>query len=203
MKDLSIYCIGDSLVYGYGVRRAQCWTKLLSDMTGARVINCGVNGDTTAGMLSRLNAAILPEMKSGGGACCAVIMGGYNDIFFSGSDASARANIAAMTMTLRSEGVVPIVCIPGGIGRSGFPEQWAELTDFEEARRMIEDYSLWLEQYCRSFLIKHADMRPAFKSAGDGIFLDGIHPNPDGQVLIAKALAETITVWSVEFGVWS
>ena len=195
MKDLSIFCIGDSLVYGYGVRRSQFWTGLLSELTGAKVENCGINGDTTAGMLSRLHTWILPEMrKSSSGCCCAVILGGCNDIFFTGSDLTARENMVAMTMALRAAGVRPIVCIPGGIGKSGFPEEWAALVDFRKSAKIMEDYADWLAKYCAAFGIDCVDLRPAFAMAGEEFFLDGIHPGPEGQRIIAQSLCEVIAI---------
>ena len=50
----TIICIGDSLTYGFGVRRAQCWTKLAAEMSGWTIVNCGICGDTTGGMLVRM-----------------------------------------------------------------------------------------------------------------------------------------------------
>ena len=44
----TIICLGDSLTYGYGVRRAQCWTELAAEMSGWNVINRGICGDTSA-----------------------------------------------------------------------------------------------------------------------------------------------------------
>ena len=51
---MELICIGDSLTYGYGVRRSECWTMLAAQESGWTVRNCGVSGDTTGGMLVRL-----------------------------------------------------------------------------------------------------------------------------------------------------
>ena len=32
--DMEIICLGDSLTYGYGVRRSQCWTELAARESG-------------------------------------------------------------------------------------------------------------------------------------------------------------------------
>ena len=64
---MDMICIGDSLTYGYGVRRAQCWTELASEMSGWTLVNHGICGDTTGGMLVRMRE-ILRE-KSGRERC--------------------------------------------------------------------------------------------------------------------------------------
>ena len=41
-----------------------------------------------------------------------LLMGGSNDVFYSGSDAAARENMGAMIHQLFSVGVLPVVGIP-------------------------------------------------------------------------------------------
>ena len=80
----TIICIGDSLTYGYGVHRAQCWTKLAAEMSGWTIVNRGVCGDTTGGMLVRMRE-ILREGIGEKNERCFLLMGGCNDILYSGS----------------------------------------------------------------------------------------------------------------------
>ena len=80
----TIICLGDSLTYGYGVRRAQCWTELAAKMSGWNVVNRGICGDTTGGMLVRLREILREEIGERDERCF-LLMGGCNDIFFSGS----------------------------------------------------------------------------------------------------------------------
>lgn len=192
-KNVSVFCIGDSLVYGYGVKQSQCWTRLLSEMTGMNVENRGINGDTTSGMLSRLHSSILPEMRNTNRPCCAVIMGGYNDIFLTGSDLSPRENISSMVMTLNAEGIRPIVCIPAGLGKNGFPYEWEKLFDFRKSAEITERYAEWLIKYCKTFAVEYIDLRQTFAGFGETMLLDGIHPNPHGHLLIAKSINEVLS----------
>ena len=46
--------IGDSLTFGYGVHLSQRWTRLCAQETGWELVNEGINGDTTGGMLARM-----------------------------------------------------------------------------------------------------------------------------------------------------
>lgn len=55
MKTYKIVCIGDSITFGYEIKEAQKRTALLSEALGLEIVNCGVNGDTTADMLSRFD----------------------------------------------------------------------------------------------------------------------------------------------------
>ena len=105
---MKLICIGDSLTFGYGVRPSQRWTRLCAQETGWEIVNEGISGDTTGGMLVRLRA-LLAERDICVQRPLVLLMGGANDIFFSGTDTGARANMGAMLNQLLSLGVIPIV----------------------------------------------------------------------------------------------
>ena len=72
----SIICLGDSLTSGVGAEPGQDYPSLLSGYLGRKVINAGVNGDTTRDALKRIKKDVLeqdPQMVI-------VILGG-NDFF--------------------------------------------------------------------------------------------------------------------------
>ena len=73
--NMIIACLGDSLTYGYGIPRPKVWTTLLARRTGIDVRNCGINGDTTGGMLARFHPQVVQA-----GADAVLIMGGFNDL---------------------------------------------------------------------------------------------------------------------------
>ncbi len=59
----TIVALGASNTYGKGVSRGQAYPAQLEALLrarglNARVINAGINGDTTGGMLARLNGAV-------------------------------------------------------------------------------------------------------------------------------------------------
>lgn len=101
---MKLICIGDSLTFGYGVRPSQRWTRLCAQETGWEIVNEGISGDTTGGMLVRLRA-LLAERDICVQRPLVLLMGGANDIFFSGTDTGARANMGAMLNQLLSLGV--------------------------------------------------------------------------------------------------
>ena len=128
----TIICLGDSLTYGYGVRRAQCWTELAAEMSGWNVVNRGICGDTTGGMLVRLREILREEIGQRNERCF-LLMGGCNDIFFSGSSTGARENMAAMAHQLFAEGEMPLIAVGPGIADGSYPSMWSDLVDFPEA----------------------------------------------------------------------
>ena len=135
----TIICLGDSLTYGYGVRRAQCWTELAAEMSGWNVVNRGICGDTTGGMLVRLREILREEIGQRNERCF-LLMGGCNDIFFSGSSTGARENMAAMAHQLFAEGEMPLIAIGPGIADGSYPSMWSDLVDFPEAGKVIRQY---------------------------------------------------------------
>lgn len=60
---MKITCLGDSICYGYGVQPEQAWISLLTkelaeEMPGLQIINAGVNGETAADGLGRLDGLL-------------------------------------------------------------------------------------------------------------------------------------------------
>ena len=197
----TMICIGDSLTYGYGVRRAQCWTTIASKMSGWTLRNYGICGDTTGGMLIRLRE-IQREEKSARDERCFLLMGGCNDVFFSGSSTGARENMAAMTHQLFARGEMPLLAIGPGIASGSYPSAWTSLVDFPEASREIEEYFIWLERFCAAFGVRMIDFRGDFQNP-DGsprteLYLDGLHLNPDGHRIMAERVAKVIAVMERE-----
>lgn len=104
---MKIVCIGDSLTYGYMLPRKKAWPNLLSELTEHRVINKGINGDTTAGMLSRFQTDVVTEKPSR-----LILMGGTND-FSNGQDyKTAASNLKTMIMQCKYYMIKPMVLIP-------------------------------------------------------------------------------------------
>ena len=197
----TIICLGDSLTYGYGVRRAQCWTELAAEMSGWNVINRGICGDTTGGMLVRLRE-ILREGIGKRDERCFLLMGGCNDIFFSGSSTGARENMAAMAHQLFAEGEMPLIAVGPGIAKGNFPTMWSDLVDFPAAGEVVREYYEWLERFCLSFGVRMIDFRGDFRDREGNIraelYLDGLHLNPEGHRVMAERVAKVLGVMDRE-----
>ena len=111
---LNIVAIGASNTSGFGVGAeaaypAQLQVLLRRKGIDAKVVNAGVNGDTTSGMLRRLDNAV-PK-----GTNIVVLQPGANDLRFGFSKEQRAANIAAMVKRLQARGIRVIVYDPGTI----------------------------------------------------------------------------------------
>jgi acyl-CoA thioesterase-1 len=100
-----------------GVPRSQAYPAQLERIlraqgVDAHVRNAGVAGDTTAGMLARLNSAV-PA-----GTHVVILQPGGNDARRGGSDAQRAANIAEITRRLRARNIPVIVLDRFGQGIS-------------------------------------------------------------------------------------
>jgi acyl-CoA thioesterase-1 len=111
---LNIVAIGASNTSGWGVGAqsaypAQLQALLRKKGIDANVTNAGALGDVTAGMKSRLDAAVPP------GTNIVILQPGANDLRFFGTKEARAANIAAMVAHLRARGVRVIVYDPDKI----------------------------------------------------------------------------------------
>ena len=197
----TIICLRDSLTYGYGVRRAQCWTELAAKMSGWNVVNRGICGDTTGGMLVRLREILREEIGERDERCF-LLMGGCNDIFFSGCSTGARENMAAMAHQLFAEGEMPLIAVGPGIADGSYPSMWSDLVDFPEAGKVIRQYYEWLERFCSSFGVRMIDFRGDFRDREGNtrteLYLDGLHLNPEGHRVMAERVAKVLGVMDRE-----
>ena len=187
-----LICLGDSLTFGLRVPQSQTWPRLVQE-TGVEVMNLGICGDTTGGMLARLPLILKEQSKQN---AYVLIMGGSNDIFYSGTDTAARSNLGAMVHQVIAAGLTPIVGISLPIVPEDAPQDWDPVANFREAAKILEGYCAWLNTYCKAFGIPTVDFRADFLTP-DGqvrreLYCDGLHPNAQGHRLMAKKIGEKL-----------
>ena len=103
---MKIICLGDSLTAGCGLRRGENWVELLREQTGDEWINAGVCGDTSTGILVRLQTEVLPQRPDE-----VLLMGGDNDIMLTSCADQAKSAMMAMIHQCAARGVKPVVGI--------------------------------------------------------------------------------------------
>ncbi|HEV2625133.1 MAG TPA: GDSL-type esterase/lipase family protein [Xanthobacteraceae bacterium] len=113
---LNIVAIGASNTSGLGVGAQNAYPALLEALLrkkgiDAHVINAGQNGDVTAGMRNRLDAAV-PK-----GTDIVILQPGGNDLRFFGSRQARAANVEAMRQRLHARGIRVIVYDPDPVPR--------------------------------------------------------------------------------------
>lgn len=193
MKDTSkIIFIGDSITYGYGVHKESRWTNLLNLNLKIEKINKGVNGDTTAGILSRSYEDIIsiyPEYT--------VILAGTNDLLLGRSLKSIEDNIQLLIKELAENNIIPIVATPIPICSSMAHNMWADHLDYVKVNRKIYNFRTWLMEYVHKKNMQVIDFFSIIQyAAADNksslIYIDGIHPTEYGHKLMAQCAVEKL-----------
>jgi acyl-CoA thioesterase I len=107
-----IVALGASNVQGYGVSASDSFPAQLEAMLRAKrkpysVANAGISGDTSAGMMARLNSAVPQGTK-----IVIIAISGFNDVRRGGTLEQARANAHQITSQLSARGVRVIDAMP-------------------------------------------------------------------------------------------
>lgn len=95
-EDSTVVALGDSLTYGYGANAETAYPAVLADLSSWTVVNAGVNGDTSADVLARVDDIIkqAPDL---------VLLGiGGNDVLQRVTPDTTLANISATIDSLES-----------------------------------------------------------------------------------------------------
>ena len=173
-SDARVLALGDSLTVGYGAAPEEAWPARLAQLTGWRVDNEGVNGDTSAGALQRLEALLAANNYD------AVLVGiGGNDMLRGMSPQTSKDNLAAIVRTaLAHTPRVALIATPapdplratvGSLSDAGFYEVVAKA---EKALLIPDVYAAVLSD-------------PALRS-------DRIHANAQGYAVVAQQLADKL-----------
>jgi acyl-CoA thioesterase-1 len=157
-------CLGDSLTYayGFGVSRPDTCFSLARKQTGIEFINSGINGDTTGGMLARLQNAMTVYSPDK-----VLLMGGSNDIFISGTAESSKTNMSALSHQVVAFGAEPLMGTPSPLDVENIRRDWASLADAVHAQKIGNEYAEWLRRFAGTFKIPVIDFRLAFETISD------------------------------------
>ena len=190
---MKIICMGDSITYGCGLADlSRRWTDLAAERTGHTLINCGVNGDTTGGMLARCQNQVFAQFPD-----AMILLGGINDINLTGQYRPVCANVAAIARQAMALELPILIGLPLPI----VPEDlkvmaWDKDCDPFRSAGLCEQYAEWLRAFCASKELPLVDFRSPFFNA-DGtvrrdLFQDGLHPTAEGHALMAEALCRVL-----------
>jgi len=171
---IKLACIGDSITFGYEMEDHKKWTNLLSNALNIEVINYGINGDTTAGMLSRFEQMIEKHKPTH-----VVITGGINDLWFGLKDELIISNIHAMSMLAIYHNIQVII---------GIPTSYYNLNELnfiqENFSECVRSFKTTLTAYCIQKELVFIDFS---NQLNRNHFLDDeLHPNDKGQELMME-----------------
>ena len=183
---MNIICLGDSLTFGYGVWRNDCWVSLIQKATGLRVLNRGTNGDTSGYMLQRATRRIVPYESEPGDI--AIIMGGANDVLMYGANENDVTNIMTIAGLFKEKGCTPVIGIQPGFRVSDYP--FFGPMDPDKLNVNFNAFADDLVSQAASAGITTFDLRPVL--ADPALFEDGVHPTEEGHGIIANTVLEVL-----------
>ncbi|WP_152805145.1 GDSL-type esterase/lipase family protein [Alkalibaculum sporogenes] len=182
---MKIVCIGDSLTFGYKLKQSHVWTRLLECKLNIDVINKGINGDTSGGMLSRFYIDVLTLKPSH-----VIIMGGVNDLIMGVPVSIICSNIMTMVHQANAKAITPIIGIPISSDPELAAINWPNIVDFNYVNNRLQELRKTLYIYGNAFNIKILDF---YQVISDLItqsnkliyYIDGLHLTSIGnQVLV-------------------
>ena len=185
---MKIVCLGDSLTFGYKMKRKDTWTEILSNKTNVEVLNKGINGDTTTGMLSRFEKDVVKEKPSH-----VLIMGGINDLVWKVPFSIVQSNITALVFQAYHHRIRPIL----GISIPIVPEEAKksfQIDVFDDINKKLKTYRQWLLNFtsfakhakCKCLDIYSVFYDPVTDEARKELYIDGLHPTIEGNEKIAQ-----------------
>jgi acyl-CoA thioesterase-1 len=172
-----IVCLGDSLTEGLGVDPEQAWPDLLqralrrNGFPRAELINAGVSGSTSASASQRLRWQLRSKPD------IVILALGANDGLRGISPPEMKKNLAAAIDLAQSNGITVLLA-----GMKMPPNYGPEFT--REFESVFTSLAAEKKLPLIPFLLEGVAAEPKLN------LLDGIHPNPDGYVVIAKLVEQ-------------
>jgi lysophospholipase L1-like esterase len=171
--------LGDSLTAGFPFGEGVSWLSVLAERLGARVLNGGVCGETTADMLRRAGSLLTED-----GLTHFLVFGGANDLLIEGRAAAAIARDLhaiqrlALARGLKTGCVLPLV-----------PAVDEAVTDFLALRDKIARDAL------PDVLL--LDLQAAFRpeTAAVNYLDDGVHLSIEGNRALGEYAAGQLRSW--------
>lgn len=185
---MRVVCAGDSLTYGYGVRKDQCWVSLLQATSKDEITNKGVNGDTSSSLLNRSYEDIL-SLKP----YYAIIMCGTNDFLMGSSVNRTFDNLKSLYEEMLKDSIKLILMTPPSVFPTLAKEQWSSYIDYSMVNSKIQELGDLIEDFSDANRLSSINLYKTFQSLNgeyNNLFTDGIHLTAEGHQLIYKSLKD-------------
>jgi acyl-CoA thioesterase-1 len=173
-----IVFLGDSLTAGYGLEKSQAvpaliQARLAKEEHPFEVVNAGVSGDTSAGGLSRLEWSLTGDVR------ILVVELGANDGLRGLPVEAMRRNLEEIITRAQARGIAVLL-----VGMEALPNYGASYTaEFRDTfPALAKKHGIAL----MPFYLDGVAGKPELNIA------DGIHPNPEGAVIVANNLWRTL-----------
>ncbi|MDD5155218.1 MAG: GDSL-type esterase/lipase family protein [Candidatus Omnitrophica bacterium] len=167
-KGTSIICFGDSITFGHGVNPGEDYPSDLAKMTDLQIINAGIDSDTSADGLQRIDSDVLEKNPR-----LVIVEFGGNDFIKGLPMEETAANIRAMVDRIQAKGaMVAIFDISSGMIMGNY-------------RSVLRDIALEKQAIFIPDALKGILTNPELKS-------DFIHPNAAGYKIVAHRVYRAI-----------
>jgi acyl-CoA thioesterase-1 len=175
-----IVALGDSLTAGYGLDPEQAWPALVGERLRAaglavEVVNAGVSGDTTAGGRRRIDWLLRAPID------VLVLALGANDALRGLPIADTEANLRAIIAAVRAAHPQARVLLAGMLAPPNMGREYGEAFAAVFPRVAAAEGCALLP-----FLLA------GVAGAAELNLGDGIHPNAEGQQVIAQAVGDAL-----------
>jgi len=193
-KMKTLVCHGDSLTEPGELDRRAIWPSLVETRIKMRVVNSGIGGDTTGGMLSRFYPSVIQRQPD-----FVLIMGGTNDVWWDLDLNLIRANIFTMACQAEHHDIVPLVGLPlpMAVEKAHRQDFAAPPGGYDHCMEKLKTLVKVLTRSAEENEIALLDFfHPFCDKTGNAIssyFLeDGLHPNAAGHSLMASITVDML-----------
>ena len=163
-----ILAFGDSLTQGVGVSKQHRYPSVLESLSGVKVINAGISGETTSEGLNRFADVIEQHAPA-----IVILLEGGNDILQNKNLAETKANLDDMIDIAKSYGVEVVLI--------GVPQKSLFSNSAPLYQALADKHQIVFEPSLIARLMK----KPSMKS-------DYIHFNKAGYEAMAKAIHQLL-----------
>jgi lysophospholipase L1-like esterase len=187
-------CHGDSLTEGADLEKNYTWPHLVENNIKVTVINSGIGGDTSGGLLSRFYQDVVQHQPE-----LVLILGGTNDLWWDLDINLILANVFAMACQAQYRNIVPIVGLPLPLYMDNIRQQtmMAPIAGWDKCLNKLSELVNALSVAAEESDIVCLDFYHPFIGTNGNIqgkyFLeDGLHPNKQGHLLMAEKMVELL-----------
>ena len=159
-----ILAYGDSLTYGYNVKRSESYPAKLEVLTGISVINSGVSGEVSAQGLKRL-----PKVLDEHHPQLLILCHGGNDLLRKMDLEEMEANIRSM-IQLSLDRDIPVILL-------GVPKPGIFLSSFDVYKKIANSMNIIFIEDLISDVLGDKSLKS-----------DSIHPNKKGYNVMAEEI---------------
>lgn len=190
---MKLICIGDSQTFCLGLHRADKWSTLLGENTGWEVINAGINGDTSGGVLARLRPDVIDKKPD-----IVLVMCGGNDFIMGADMGTVKANTMAIVQQCLAAGIKVVIASELMLYPELVSEEYNRIADFHVVNERMREITAWYPDFCNAFPgVSYINLQKLYleETGGSAEYsADGLHPNKEGAKIIAKILTNEFYV---------